>query len=173
VDSKRLPHDGPVPVLAGDREHSKESTMQMTKISTLVSVAALAALTACSSEPTRNDRMPGVSSSMETQTSQYGRVTSIETTDRKKVSGRLLGAVLGAAIGSQVGSGTGKAAAVGVGAVGGAIAGNQVDQRRADDVYRVTVRFDDGSTRQFDFERVDDLRIGDRVKWENGEIYRA
>jgi outer membrane lipoprotein SlyB len=147
--------------------------MQMHRISTLVSVAALAALTACSSEPTRHDRMPGVSSSMQTQTSQYGRVTSIQTTERKNVSGRVLGAVLGAAIGSQVGSGTGRAAATGLGAVGGAVAGNQVDQRRAEEVYRVTVRFDDGTTRQFDFERVDDLRIGDRVKWENGEIYRA
>ncbi len=147
--------------------------MQMQKISTLVSVAALAALTACSSEPTRDDRMPGTSSTMETQTSQYGRVTSIETTERKKVTGRVLGAVLGAAIGSQVGSGTGRAAATGLGAVGGAVAGNQVDQQRADGVYRVTVRFDDGATRQFDFERVEDLRVGDRVKWENGEIYRA
>jgi outer membrane lipoprotein SlyB len=147
--------------------------MKMQKISTVVSMVALAALTACSSEPTRNDRMPGVSSSVETQTAQYGRVTSIQSAERKSVSGRILGAVLGAAVGSQVGSGTGRNAAIGLGAVGGAVAGNQVDQRRADDVYRVTVRFDDGSTRQFDFERVDDLRVGDRVKWMNGEIYRA
>jgi outer membrane lipoprotein SlyB len=147
--------------------------MMIRKIPTLVSVAALAALTACSSGPTRNDRMPSVSSSMETQTTQYGRVTSIQTADRKKVSGRILGAVLGAAVGSQVGSGSGRAAAVGLGAVGGAVAGHEVDKRRADDVYRVTVRFDDGATREFDFERVDDLRVGDRVKWENGEVYRV
>jgi hypothetical protein len=38
--------------------------MQMQKISTLVSVAALAALTACSSQPSRDDRMPSASSTM-------------------------------------------------------------------------------------------------------------
>jgi hypothetical protein len=39
-------------------------------------------------------------------------------------------------------------------------------------VYRVQVRFDNGSTRDFDFQRIDDLKVGDRVKLENGQIHR-
>jgi outer membrane lipoprotein SlyB len=147
--------------------------MTTQKISTrAASIAVVAALSACSSEPRRPDTMPSVSSSSEMHTTQYGRVVDIQSTERKGVSGRILGAVIGAAVGSQVGSGSGRAAATGVGAVGGAVAGNQVDQRRADQVYRVSVRFDDGTTRQFDFERVDDLRVGDRVRWDNGQVYR-
>lgn len=137
------------------------------------SIAVVAALSACSSEPRRPDTLPSVSGGAQMQTAQYGRVVDIQTTERKGVSGRILGAVIGAAVGSQVGGGTGRAAATGLGAIGGAVVGNQVDERRADGVYRVTVRFDDGTTRQFDFERVEGLRVGDRVKWENGEVYFA
>ena len=34
------------------------------------------------------------------------------------------------------------------------------------------VALDDGSFREFDFHRVDDLQVGDRVKWEGGQLYR-
>jgi outer membrane lipoprotein SlyB len=86
----------------------------------------------------------------------------------------VLGAVIGGVIGHQVGGGTGKALATGAGAIGGAIAGNAIEgrQRRDDEVYRVTVRFDNGSMRDFDFERIDDLRTGDRVKFEGGQLHR-
>ena len=147
--------------------------MRTQKISTLAaSIAVVATLAACSSEPRHPDTLPAVSSGMGAQTTQFGRVIDIRSTERKGVSGRILGAVIGAAVGSQVGSGSGRTAATGLGAVGGAVAGNQVDERRADHVYRVSVRFDDGTTRQFDFERVDDLRVGDRERWENGQVYR-
>lgn len=53
--------------------------------------------------------------------------------------------------------------------VGNAIEGRQ---RREDEVYRVQVRFDNGSVREFDFQRIDDLAVGDRVKFEGGQIHR-
>ena len=66
------------------------------------------------------------------------------------------------------------AAATGIGAVGGAVAGNAIEKRnrRDDEVYRVSVRFEDGSVRDFDFQRIDDLRVGDRVRWDGGQLIR-
>ncbi|HKX42040.1 MAG TPA: glycine zipper 2TM domain-containing protein [Burkholderiaceae bacterium] len=111
------------------------------------------------------------------QYAQYGQVSRIETVpvaSRPSGAGAVLGAVLGAVVGHQIGAGTGRAVATGVGAVGGAVAGNAIEQRtrRDDEVFRVGVRFDDGSYREFDFQRVADLQVGDRVRFEGGQIYR-
>lgn len=106
----------------------------------------------------------------------YGRVQSIDVvpaSQRGPGAGAVLGAVIGGVIGNQIGSGSGRAAATGVGIVGGAIAGHQIQKRNADDVYRVTVRFDNGERRSFDFQRIDDLRVGDRVRMENGQLHLA
>jgi len=83
--------------------------------------------------------------------------------------------VLGAVVGNQIGAGTGRAVATGAGAIGGAVAGNAIERRtrRDDEVFRVGVRFDDGSYREYDFQRIDDLQIGDRVKFEGGQLYRG
>ena len=40
------------------------------------------------------------------------------------------------------------------------------------EVWRVTVRYDNGRTAQFDYERIDNLRVGDRVKVEDGKVQR-
>ncbi|HEY9063688.1 MAG TPA: glycine zipper 2TM domain-containing protein [Burkholderiaceae bacterium] len=111
------------------------------------------------------------------QYAQYGQVTRIDTVStasRPSGAGAVLGAVLGAVVGHQVGAGTGRAVATGVGAVGGAVAGNAIEQRtrRDDEVFRVGVRFDDGSYREFDFQRIADLQVGDRVRYEGGQVYR-
>lgn len=111
--------------------------------------------------------------------SEHGTVQEIDiiqTARRSSGAGALIGAVLGGVLGNQFGSGGGRFAATGVGAVAGAVAGNAVEGRRArrdDEVFRVSVRFDDGSVRAYDFYQVDDLRVGDRVRWENGQLYRG
>jgi outer membrane lipoprotein SlyB len=112
------------------------------------------------------------------QYAQYGQVSRIEVipvASRTSGGGAVLGAVLGAVVGNQIGSGTGRALATGAGAVGGAVAGNAIEKRtrRDDEVYRVGVRFEDGSYREYDFQRIDDLQVGDRVKFEGGQLYRA
>ena len=109
---------------------------------------------------------------------EYGRVENIgylQTAARPSGAGAVLGAVIGAVVGNQFGSGSGKALATGAGAIGGAVAGNAIENRnrRDDEVYRVQVRFDNGSVRDFDFLRIDDLRVGDRVKLEGGQIHRV
>ncbi len=112
------------------------------------------------------------------QYAQYGQVNRIEVipvASRTSGGGAVLGAVLGAVVGNQFGSGTGRALATGAGAVGGAVAGNAIERRtrRDDEVFRVGVRFEDGSYREYDFQRIDDLQVGDRVKFEAGQLHRV
>jgi len=106
---------------------------------------------------------------------RYGTVRDIEVipaSERRNAAGAVLGGVIGAIVGNQVGSGSGRTAATGVGAVAGAVIGNQVQKRNTDDVYRVTVRFDNGDRRSFDVREVGDLRIGERVRYD-GELHRT
>ena len=108
---------------------------------------------------------------------EYGRVANIgivQVAQRTSGAGAILGAVIGGVVGNQVGGGAGRALMTGAGVVGGAIAGNAIEGRslRPDEIYRVQVRFDNGSVREFDFQRIDDLRTGDRVKFESGQLHR-
>ena len=168
--------------------------MNTRRISTALGLGALALVTACSSPMPRGDAYgsaPVYSSQpaypqtypqpgqypQSNAYAQYGQVRAIDliSVDRRTSGGgAVLGAVLGAVVGNQFGSGSGRAAATGVGAVGGAVAGNAIEKRQRGDneVYRVSVRFEDGSVRDFDFQRIDDLRVGDRVKWEGGQLMR-
>ncbi len=106
-----------------------------------------------------------------------GNVTNIETfatSSRTSGGGALLGAIVGGALGNQVGKGDGRKAATVVGAVAGGVAGNEIEKRnkRDDEFYRVSIRFDNGSSAQYDYNDINDLRVGDRVKIQNGQIYR-
>lgn len=147
-------------------------------IATVLAAGALALVGACSSSPSSRSASGPIytgspSSAGVPVNGQYGRVTNIDlvsSSERTSGAGAVLGAIVGAAVGNQVGSGSGRTAATGVGAVGGAIIGNQIEKRRADDVYRVTVRYDNGQTAQYDYERIDNLRIGDRVMYDNGNL---
>ena len=110
--------------------------------------------------------------------SQFGYVSGIDVVPvatRTTGGGAVLGAVLGAVIGHQIGNGKGQTAATGVGVVGGAVIGNQIEKRNKaeSDIYRVSVRMDNGSIGQFDYQRIDDLRVGDRVKVEAGQLHRV
>ena len=146
--------------------------MMSSKLSTLGVAATLAVLSACSSAPSR--RIADAPTQVQPVSGQYGRVSAIEVvpaSSRTSGGGAVLGAVIGAAIGNQIGSGSGRTAATGVGAIGGAVAGNEIEKRRNnDDVYRISVRFDDGHSEAFNFERVDNLRVGDRVMNDGREL---
>ena len=111
--------------------------------------------------------------------------------------GALVGGVIGGVIGNQVGKGSGRAAATIVGVVGGALVGAEIDRQnqqqstqngsygnyggygsdrrggqREQGIFHVLVRMDNRSEQWFDFERVDGLRVGDRVRIENGRLQR-
>ena len=64
--------------------------------------------------------------------------------------GAVAGGVLGGAVGNQIGHGNGRAAMTVLGAIGGGLAGNEVEKRaRSERAYEVRVRMDDGTVRTF------------------------
>ena len=162
--------------------------MMIRKLSILSSLSALALVTACSSTPTNNADVyvpPRsnnadiyVPSTSNNQNATFGNVSRIETVSKAASTsggGAILGAVIGGVLGHQVGGGSGRDAATVVGVVGGALAGNEVEKRskNGSDVYRISVRLDSGRVVQFEYERIDDLRVGDRVRVQDGQVYRV
>jgi len=104
------------------------------------------------------------------------RVTSIEVvqggSDRGTGAGAVIGGIAGGVIGHQIGSGRGNDAATVAGAIGGAIVGNEIEKnRRAGDLFRVTVRNSNGYAETYVMESVGSLRVGDRVRIDGGRIY--
>ncbi len=109
--------------------------------------------------------------------SQYGTVSNIEVISvggHTSGGGAILGAILGAAIGHQVGDGNGRRVATGAGAVGGAIIGNNIERRnnRDDQIFRVRVRMNNGRDYTAEYRQIGDLDVGDRVRIEDGQIFR-
>jgi len=151
--------------------------MSLRTLTLVCSVSALALATACSSTPPRDMRYPPARDSGPYQAVQHGTVSSIDVISasaRTSGGGAVLGAVLGAVVGHQIGGGSGRDVATGLGAIGGAVIGNTVEARRKGDteVFRVGVRMDNGSIERFDYQRIDDLRVGDRVRLQDGQLHR-
>lgn len=118
---------------------------------------------------------------------QYGRVRSIEQFGgdyrarerRENGAGAVVGGLVGGVIGNQVGHGNDRAAATVLGAVAGAVIGNAIerqevrtDDRRAGLRYRVWVQLEGAGEQAFDFERLDGLRVGERVRVVDGRLQR-
>ncbi len=105
-----------------------------------------------------------------------GRVESVATiqAEAQQTSGLgvAAGAVLGGLLGHQVGGGNGRTLATVAGAVGGSLAGNEVERRtRASPAsYQVRVRMDDGSMRSFPSSSAPSWNAGDRVQVVNGQL---
>jgi outer membrane lipoprotein SlyB len=98
---------------------------------------------------------------------RVGTVVSItqETVQNvNSTAGAIGGAVLGGLLGNQIGGGRGQTAATVIGAAGGAYAGNQAAQRNQTFIWRIGVRYDDGSTATIQQTAAPALRIGDRVR---------
>ncbi len=162
------------------------------RIAPLAAVALAATLAACGSSPPRaSSSYPSAAPSVASTapaSMEMGRVTSIEqvpatqagATRSPNVLGAVVGGVAGAALGRQVGDGRGRDAATVLGGVAGAAAGSQVGRgtdpapvASSGNVYRVTVQTDQGLTRNYEVSATGDLRVGDRVRVENGVIYRS
>lgn len=107
-----------------------------------------------------------------------GQVEAIEifyrAPDGKPVNGgTLIGGIAGGVIGHQIGSGRGNTAATIAGAIGGAVVGNEIAKEQGQATrYRITVRLDSGSSLIVEDTRDLNLRVGDRVRIEDGHIYR-
>jgi len=90
--------------------------------------------------------------------------------------GAVIGGIAGGVLGHQIGSGRGNTAATIAGAAGGAYAGHKIQENRNDgergDLYRITVRFDDGRDGTIEQDRLNDLRVGDRVRIDHDRVVR-
>lgn len=91
--------------------------------------------------------------------------------------GAVVGTVAGAIIGRQFGSGSaGRAVGTMIGAIGGAVVGNEIERQSTGagrpPIYRVTVRLDNGAMRSYDYASLNNLRVGDRVREDGGQLYR-
>lgn len=86
--------------------------------------------------------------------------------------GAVAGGVLGGVLGHQIGGGNGRTAMAVLGAIGGGLAGNEIEKRqRSTTEYRISVRMDDGSQRTF--TQAQAPRIGQPVRVENGQMMLA
>ena len=106
-----------------------------------------------------------------------GKVEAIEiyrTSDNRLVNGgTVIGGIAGGVIGHQIGSGRGNTAATIAGALGGAVVGNEIEKKQAQATrYRITVRLDSGSSLIVEDQRDLNLRVGDRVRVDDGHIHR-
>ncbi|EHK64061.1 glycine zipper 2TM domain-containing protein [Achromobacter arsenitoxydans] len=88
--------------------------------------------------------------------------------------GTIAGGVAGGVVGNQFGGGSGKTALTVLGAVGGALAGREVErnirQQQTVTHYELTVRMSDGSTRQFRSAQPFSFASGDHVRVENNQL---
>jgi outer membrane lipoprotein SlyB len=146
----------------------------------LCATCTLALAAGCTSAPERTSPRADTvgSSSSAYETAQYGTVRNIQEKQagqRSSGGGAIIGAVVGGALGNQVGSGTGRAAATAAGVLGGAVVGDQIERARREpsqNYYQIDVRLDNGDFRSFDYYDLNGLRVGDRVRIENGQLQR-
>jgi outer membrane lipoprotein SlyB len=113
----------------------------------------------------------------------YGVVQSIEVVQQENAGGgsdiglgTIAGALIGGVVGNQIGGGRGKTVATVAGVAGGAYVGHELEkknrQQQTVDAYKITVRMDDGSYQALMQDTNSNFRVGDRVRYENGNLYR-
>jgi outer membrane lipoprotein SlyB len=113
---------------------------------------------------------------------EFGRVTNVEVFQSQEPAprtsglGAVLGGVAGAVVGRQFGGGSGRDLGTVAGVFGGAIAGNAIEKSRNSgsirESYRISIQLDNGGARAYDVPAYGDLRVGDRVRVDNGQISR-
>lgn len=115
---------------------------------------------------------------------EYGRILNIEylpvgtsAPNNSGILGAVVGGVAGALLGSTIGGGTGRTAATVLGGVAGAAVGNSIARNQQGVTtapgYRITMQTDQGAVRTYEVPATGDLRVGDRVRVDNGVIYRG
>ena len=157
---------------------------------TILLAAAALGIVGCTTPPAQQTGYPDPSypnasypASPDYRTSRYGYVEAVEVVAGEPRSsgpgiGAIGGAIAGGVLGNQVGSGGGRAAATVGGAIAGGVIGNQVEKHmkgpaQAATMYRFRVRMDDGSYQSYTQEQHDNIRVGDRVRIDNGRVWAS
>ena len=100
-------------------------------------------------------------------------ITPIKVKGKGTGMGAVAGAIAGIAAGNQIGDGKGTDVAKVVGAIGGAYAGNQAEKAiRADTVFDVTVRMDNGTSRTVRVADASSVSNGSRVRVNGANLER-
>lgn len=103
-----------------------------------------------------------------------GVVSAVRTVEHKGEGsgvGAVGGAVAGGVLGHQMGGGRGRDVMTVIGAIAGGLGGHEVEKNVRKVVkHEVTVRFDDGDTRTFTYDKTPMFRNGDQVRLSNGEL---
>lgn len=154
------------------------------KLQLLAGGALVALLAACGADPVTYSEPYYYSTGHYRDSRAYDRynddwrVTSIEVLrgdgrGGSSGAGAVIGGIAGGVIGHQIGSGRGNDAATVAGAIGGALVGNEIEKNRraGGELYRVTVRNPAGYHETYVMESLGSLRVGDRVRVDNGRIY--
>ena len=157
-------------------------TPPRTQRATIAAATLLAALTlaGCAVPVTRVTHIDEAPGRVAYRGVEYGtvrRIDLVETSEQPSGGGAVLGGLLGGVIGNQIGHGVGRGAATVLGAFGGAVLGNNIEQNQAAAGsrrhYHVEVQLDGGAIRGFDYDELNGLRRGDRVKLDHGVLGRA
>ena len=145
----------------------------MRALSTAMLIFLATSLAACASMVGRGGPELGEQSVSE-QSVRHGVVTRIEPVelqgDHQLGVGALLGAAAGGVIGHQIGGGSGRDVATVLGAIGGGLAGNAIQNRYVDrrPGQHVFVRLDNGVSIAVTQPADSALRVGDRVFIQGG-----
>jgi len=150
-------------------------------LKSVTSLALIAALSACAYMPGTTSTAPATTT-YPTATVVYARVTNVELVSTQQAAsggigaGAVVGGLVGGILGHQIGGGTGQDIATVAGVVGGALIGNAIQNNQVpatvNQIYRVTVQQDNGVARTFDYAQQPNVRVGDRVRVENNQLYR-
>lgn len=113
---------------------------------------------------------------------EYGVVRALDPVSGSSArstsgTGAVVGGVAGGVVGRQFGdSSYGRAAGTAVGVLIGAVLGNEIERQnnggKGQAYTRVLVTMDQGGERRFNLANTDNLRVGDRVRIENNQVYR-
>ena len=150
------------------------------RLKPVATMALIAALSACANPPGTTSTAP-TATTYPSASVQYARVTNVELVNTQATSsgigaGTVVGGLVGGVLGHQIGGGTGQDIATVAGVVGGALIGNAIQKKQApaaaNQIYRVTVQQNNGVSRAFDYAEQPNVRVGDRVRVENNQLYR-
>jgi len=105
---------------------------------------------------------------------ECGVVSSVRAIEQKGEGtgvGAVGGAVAGGVLGRQVGGGRGRDVMTVIGAIAGGLGGHEIEKNVRKVVkHEVSVRFEDGSTRSFTYDKTPMFRSGDHVRLSQGEL---
>lgn len=119
---------------------------------------------------------PAAKSSQAAVCNDCGKVTAVKVVEKAGEGGpvgMIAGGVAGAVLGHQVGGGLGKDLATLAGAAGGAYAGKKIEEKmNTRKMWTVSVRYNNGTTAEFDYEQDPGFKAGDAVRKSGNTLVR-